>query len=55
MTKSKTKTGIVAGCYNCKHSDCDKPDIMDLSKIFCTKTKKVHKFNYSCKKWRIME
>jgi len=58
MTKSKTKQGMYGMCANCKHVDYDEynnlADPNDLSKLLCKLTKKIHKYDYSCKKWEKM-
>jgi hypothetical protein len=53
MTKSKTKQGMPEMCHNCKFAQqtVDFP----ITTILCTKTDKEHKWEYSCKKWRIQE
>lgn len=54
MTKDKHKYLVPEACYNCKYADYDDPDNLDLSKLLCTITNKIHEYNYGCKKWEEM-
>lgn len=56
MTKSKTKQGMPEICMNCKFADTrNYPTWIMSTEIVCSLTKKVHEWEYSCKKWRIQE
>ena len=61
MTKSKTKTEIVSGCFNCNYSKLlaaeayDKGAGVFYPQFYCTLDKKKYHAEYTCKKWRIME
>lgn len=55
MTKSKTKQGMPEICMNCKFADVPENAHPLSTEIICSKTKKVHNWEYSCKKWKIQE